>query len=190
MYKLPIYLIFWRCWWRCAGGWGADLGRAVSGAVRCLCRRIAVQRPDLALRRGDRRLSREAVSAGMGGRRARRARIPGGYTGMSLYTDLRRKRMRWRRCLRARRPWRSTPRRRYGASSRRTWRSTKAPRGPCGNTCGIPGGATGAETICAAAGAARRCEGFERRYSPRRAGTRRRASNPCLWARRYAGGLL
>ena len=43
-----------------------------------------------------------------------------------------------------------TPCRQYGALSQRTWRSTKAPETPCGNFCGIPGGAAGAETTRAA----------------------------------------
>ena len=55
------------------------------------------------------------------------------------------KRMCWRRCLPKRRPWTFTPRRGCGALSQRTWRSTKAPGTPCGNFCGIPGGAAGAE---------------------------------------------
>ena len=149
MYNLPIYLIFLAllealCWWMGAWFWAALFLALYAVFAVISLRNDLILRYDgvVVVSRGKPYpLEWEDIE-----------RVARAYRGRSFEPVYRftLKKMYARRCLRKRRPWTFTPRRRYGALSQRTWKSTKAPGTPCGNFCGIPGGATGAETTRAA----------------------------------------
>ena len=134
MYDLPVYLIFLAllealCWWL-----GAWFFAALFLALYAVCA-VASLRNDLILRydrvivvlRGKPYpLEWEDVE--------RVERVERAYRGRLAFEPV----------------YRFTPRRGCGALSQRTLRSTKAPEPPCGNFCGVSGGAAGAETIRAA----------------------------------------